>query len=450
MAPFFANRSCDPFLPKSASCVIGSYIQYAVNASEASHYQKTIEFTTKNNIRLVVRNTGHDYYEVINYRSRSYNGKAMKMGAGVQVFEADEVANAKGLVVVGGNCPTVGVAGGYTQGGGHGPLVSKFGLAADQVLEWEVVTGTGELLRASPSEHPDLYWALSGGGGGTYGVVLSLTVKAHPDQRTAAANLTFSNEGVSQDTFYDVVGTFISNLPPLVDAGAVSIWLLSNTTFTMAPTTGPGITKSQLQDLLSPAIEALKRSHIKYIYYVDDYPTYLDSYRAMNPPTNVSNIQIGGRLIPRSLVESNPQALMAALRSIAQKGALISGLALNVSQKHASTANSVNPAWRDALFDAVIGTVWSNTDWDLNLANQRLMTDELLPQLEQITPGGGAYLNEGDFQQAGFQRVFYGSNYATLRRIKGIYDPNDIFYALEAVGSESWESADDGRLCKTS
>lgn len=78
------------------------------------------------------------------------------------------------------------------------------------------------------------------------------------------------------------------------------------------------------------------------------------------------------------------------------------------------------------------------------------MTDELLPQLEQITPGGGAYLNEGDFQQAGFQQVFYGSNYAALRRIKGIYDPNDVFYALEAVGSESWKSADDGRLCKTS
>lgn len=53
------------------------------------------------------------------------------MGAGVQGFEAYEAAHAKELAVVGGECPTVGIAGGYTQGGGHSALASKFGLAAD-------------------------------------------------------------------------------------------------------------------------------------------------------------------------------------------------------------------------------------------------------------------------------------------------------------------------------
>lgn len=283
MAPFFANQSCEPFLPESAQCVIGTYIRFAVNASEASDFQKTIAFTKKRNIRLTIRNTGHDYYgkstgagavgiwthnmkdiQVLDYKTPYYTGKALKMGAGVQVFEATQVAHADGLVVVGGNCPTVGLAGGYTQGGGHGPLASKFGLAADQVLEWEVVTGTGELLTASPSQNSDLYWALSGGGGATYGVVLSLTSKAYPDQRTAGANLAFTNEGVSQDTFYDAVETFIANLPPLVDAGAVSYWLLTNTFFIMAPTIGPGLEKSQMEKLLRPAISKLNQSDIKY------------------------------------------------------------------------------------------------------------------------------------------------------------------------------------------
>lgn len=293
MAPFFANQSCEPFLPKSAQCVIGSYIQYAVNAGGASDYQKTIEFTKKNNIRLVIRNTGHDYIgkstgagavgiwthnlrniEILDYHSPHYTGKAMKMGAGVQVFEADEAAHAQGLVVVGGNCQTVGIAGGYTQGGGHGPLASKFGLAADQVLEWEVVTGTGELLTASQSKNSDLYWALSGGGGGTYGVVLSMTSKAYPDLQVAAANLTFTNEGVSQDTFYNAAQTFISNLPAVLDTGAVSIWLLTNTTFMMTPTTAPGLTKAKLQDLLSPVIAKLDHSHIKYGKFDFSYTTY--------------------------------------------------------------------------------------------------------------------------------------------------------------------------------
>ena len=305
MAPFFANQSCDPFLPKSAQCVIGTYIQYAVNASEAADYQKTLEFTKKNNIRLVIRNTGHDYVskstgagavgiwthhmkamQITDYHSPDYTGKAMKMGAGVQAFEADEAASAQGLVVIGGNCQTVGLAGGYTQGGGHGPLVSKFGLAADQVLEWEVVTGTGELLTASPSKNADLYWALSGGGGGTFGVVLSMTSKAYPDFQVAAANLTFTNDGVSQDTFYGAVETFIGNLPAVVDAGATSIWLLTDSIFLMTPTTAPGVTKAQLQDLLSPVISKLDQSQIKYSMF--DVPLCSSSKSRVNLPDRVS------------------------------------------------------------------------------------------------------------------------------------------------------------------
>ena len=57
-------------------------------------------------------------------------------------------------------------------------MSSKYGLAADQVLEWEVVTGDGKHVVASPAENADLHWAFSGGGGGTYTTVLSMTAKA--------------------------------------------------------------------------------------------------------------------------------------------------------------------------------------------------------------------------------------------------------------------------------
>ena len=57
------------------------------------------------------------------------------MGAGVQAFEAYYAADARGLRVLGGECPTVGIAGGYTQGGGHSALSSIYGLGADQALD---------------------------------------------------------------------------------------------------------------------------------------------------------------------------------------------------------------------------------------------------------------------------------------------------------------------------
>ena len=70
MAPYFTNNSCNPFLPRQASCTLGNYISYAVNASSPTDIQKAVEFVRENNIRLTIRNTGHDY-----------NGKATGAGA---------------------------------------------------------------------------------------------------------------------------------------------------------------------------------------------------------------------------------------------------------------------------------------------------------------------------------------------------------------------------------
>ena len=284
MAPFFANQSCDPFAALNASCVVGTLVQYSVNASSVSDCQKTIRFAQQHNIRLVIRNTGHDYYgkstgagglaiwthslrntSIIDYESPYYSGKAIKMGAGVQVSDAYAATHSEGLVACGGDSPSVGVAGGWTQGGGHGPLASRFGLGADQALEWEVVTAGGEYVVATPTNnYSDLYWALSGGGGGTYGVVYSLTSKAHTDMEVASANLTFTNEDISQSTFYAAVSNFLTYLPAIVDAGATSIWYLTNTSFQMVPTTAPGLTQAQLQKLMNPIVSHLDTSNITY------------------------------------------------------------------------------------------------------------------------------------------------------------------------------------------
>lgn len=65
MQPFFANQSCDPFTPESKPCVLGNYINYAVNVSCDADVQAALAFATKYNIRVVVRNTGHEYVDTV-------------------------------------------------------------------------------------------------------------------------------------------------------------------------------------------------------------------------------------------------------------------------------------------------------------------------------------------------------------------------------------------------
>lgn len=282
------------------------------------------------------------------------------MGAGVQGFEAYAAAHDIGFSVTGGECPTVGLAGGYTQGGGHSALASKYGLAADQTLEWEVVTGTGDFVRASPRENADLYWALSGGGGGTYGVVWSLTSKAHVDIPVSGANLTFSSEGISKDTYYAALSAWHANLPKLVDAGAMTVYFVTRAAFILTPFTGPGIPASKAKELLQPFIDALNQLGIEYnMTGPTDFPTYLDEFNTFELPIEVGTAQYGGRLIPRSVVNNNNDALTAAIRTITEQESspLFIGIGLNVNMSVAGNVdNAVLPAWRDTLIDSVIAT----------------------------------------------------------------------------------------------
>lgn len=281
MAAVFANESCDPFGERNARCEVGSYVVYAVAATNAADYRATIAFARKNNIRLVIRNTGHDYMgkstgagalalwthnikdlSILDFRSSAYTGKAIKIGAGVQAAEAQTLAKSKGFVIVEGDCPTVGIAGGYTQGGGSSPLASKFGMAADQVLEWEVVTADGKVLTATPTKNSDLYWALSGGGGGTYGAVLSMTVKLHKDGKTGGAALAFTDQS---EAYWDIVQTFLVNLPAVLDIGGTVYWMaFPGNSFAAPQIYLPGGKAGQIEKLLKPTLDALNGAGIPF------------------------------------------------------------------------------------------------------------------------------------------------------------------------------------------
>src|SRR5829696_1139022 len=104
--------------------------------------------------------------------------RMVRVGGGATWAQLDRATQEHGLATTGGRVSTTGVAG-LTMGGGSGWLERKHGLACDNLVAAEVVTADGRLVRATAGEHPDLFWALRGGGG-NFGVVCALELALHP------------------------------------------------------------------------------------------------------------------------------------------------------------------------------------------------------------------------------------------------------------------------------
>src|SRR5437867_7905606 len=123
---------------------------------------------------------------------------ASKIGvveAGCQLGDYDHAAHAFGLATPAGIISTTGV-GGLTLGGGIGHLTRKYGLTIDNLLGVDVVLADGSVVTVDAEQHPDLFWAVRGGGG-NFGVVTSLLFRLHPVDNVVAGPTLYSLEQAS-------------------------------------------------------------------------------------------------------------------------------------------------------------------------------------------------------------------------------------------------------------
>ncbi|KAI5083692.1 hypothetical protein GOP47_0003435 [Adiantum capillus-veneris] len=201
-----SNATMPPISSSSSSsqCQQGSVPSYAVEVLNSSHVQAAVSFASQHNLRLSIKSTGHDALgrstapgslNLWMHRMRNITFQenfnpsgcdedvmfpAVTVESGAQWGELYAAAEAKNLVVVGAMSASVSTGGGFLQGGGHSPLSPFLGLAADNVVEMKVVTADGRLQTANACQNRDLFWALRGGGGGTFGVVISSTHITYP------------------------------------------------------------------------------------------------------------------------------------------------------------------------------------------------------------------------------------------------------------------------------
>jgi FAD/FMN-containing dehydrogenase len=140
-----------------------------------------------------------------------------RVEAGVTWEELDQEAQRLGLAVTGARTSTTGVVG-VTLGGGSGWLERKLGLSADNLLGAELVSADGELLRASRREHPELFWALRGGGG-NFGVVSWIDLALHPlDSPMLGGQLVYPRDRASE--LLTLLREFMAHAPEALGIGA--------------------------------------------------------------------------------------------------------------------------------------------------------------------------------------------------------------------------------------
>src|SRR5690349_15212230 len=206
---------------------------YAVAAENTADVVAGVNFAREHRLRLVVKGGGHSYLGtscapdsllIWTRRMNAVTGHdafvargcageapqpAVTLGAGTLWMHGyDEVTTRAGRYVQGGGCTTVGVAG-LVQSGGFSSFSKRYGLAAAGLLQAEVVTADGTVRIANACTHPDLFWALKGGGGGTFGVISKMTLKLH-DLPASFGVASFKVKAASDAAYRRLIGEFIS------------------------------------------------------------------------------------------------------------------------------------------------------------------------------------------------------------------------------------------------
>ncbi|KAI6093178.1 FAD binding domain protein [Hypoxylon rubiginosum] len=489
-AVLFQGSTCMPpaLLPSEVECLTGGYPAYSVAVRNVAQIQLAVNFARNSNLRLVIKNTGHDFSAKSvgmgalsiwthnlkqtqffkTYWQGSYRGPAFKLGTGVQAFEAYEAARQNGVTIVGGEGRTVGVMGGYLLGGGHSPLSSLYGMGADQVLSMEVVTADGRFVTASETSHPDLFWALRGGGGSTFGVVTSVVVKAYPKIKvTTMTYVLITGPTLTVDQFWAALRAFFDGFITYTDAGNYEYFRISKLgegqfMSDMGPWFAPGMSKAQLQELVAPLFAKFEALgvHVNPVYteYDDFYDAWYENFPV--EPWGSDAIRQASRLFPKSNWQDAAKlnATFDAIKSVVEDGGYVVAFNIAPAPKGGYPDNGVNPAWRNTVLHAIMATLWNATSPEAEIkSTSDKLTFDWMQRWRDVSPGSGSYLSEADYIEPNFTQAFYGSKYPKLYRLKQLYDPFGVFYAHTAVGSEDWQMSEtilgnlpsqNSRLCR--
>ncbi|KAK3315658.1 hypothetical protein B0H66DRAFT_522146 [Apodospora peruviana] len=482
------------------TCTQGGFPVYVVNATSVRDIQAAVNFARNQNLRLVIKNTGHDFIAkssgkgalsvwthnlkgiefLSEYTVGEYKGAAARISAGLEAWEIhNAMVEAGNVTVVTSLEATVGNGGGWALGGGHGPLTSLYGLGADQILSLNVITADGRFLTADMNQNQDLYFALRGGGGGTFGIVTSMVVKAWPKE-TRIGGLTFylttgpgavtipSARGyppppplhvADTETFWKAYRIYLGFTKQIVDAGGFGFGDVNpqgNKTFVLVGTMMlPDYPPDKIRDFYTPLFESFREIGVNIPNPRHAYLPYAQRGTGITPtsfPGSPADLLFISRLLPRSLWDdtavgngttSRLDGVSTVNRQNAEMGYRVTLRAYGPTAQAAgypgNTTSAVNPAMRNMVIHCV---TFKQEPVDVlppdQFAAEHAKLRGRINELVRLTPESGSYFNEADILEPDWRTSFWGEHYPRLLSIKKAVDRWGLFWAPTTVGSDEW------------
>eukprot|EP00440_Ansanella_granifera_P016610 gb/GFBE01018044.1/.p1 GENE.gb/GFBE01018044.1/~~gb/GFBE01018044.1/.p1 ORF type:complete len:556 (+),score=136.97 gb/GFBE01018044.1/:1-1668(+) len=443
---------------------------FAVHVADKAHVQNAVKFALKYNIRVTVKTTGHDFVgrstasDGLLIWLEGFNKVEMTETYDDSCTKAVPAVTAQGGAIwldvypvvqpkyhaVGGNSLSVSVAGGFMQGGGHSVLSPSLGLAVDSVLSMEVVTMDGSVQVASPCQNTDLFFALRGGGGGTYGIVTSISLQLHEvgsggvvgldvilplhDLKggvTDVAEAFFETYIAMQTTIdpcwggYLLTGDAVMDIPKF--PAKIQLHLMCNADMATASSSMKG-----LQDWFNAAkAKAPGLEKLSMIWVMKEHTSFWDWHGTAVDPVG-GNSQIASHIVPKENFAIDFKAKQLAKTVLTYGagqglGSYIIQLGGAVATKNSGTSATTH-GYRRGQWHVVHVAMEAN---EAGIASLTAFQKELHAQ----APLSGAYFNEMFYYEPNWQHSFFGEHYLRLLTIKKKYDPAGLLSCHHCVGN---------------
>jgi FAD/FMN-containing dehydrogenase len=407
-----------------------------VIAGSAKAVSATILWAVNNGVAFAVRSGGHSYEGfsqspdlVIDARGMaaieiSRDKKSVSVGSGSTLGSVYKALWPSHLAIPAGSCFPVGVAG-HSLGGGFGLLGRPFGLACDSVLSMEVVDASGKILTVSEQENPDLFWALRGGGNGSFGVVTNFNFRTSPVNMVARFGITWSKPIAQAAKIVQAWQEWLGDLPPAITGtlhldkaggGEIKVHMA-----------GLSVDSESKLNVELKRLQKLAGAVAQIATITQPFKTAATIFNGNGPDFIFMKAKSDYLTEPMS-----EQGILTLLRSLQNAAVPISVLCDTYGGAINNLASDATAFVHRGKTQYVIQYYkeWPSAGAsNANIAAMRTLYTSMRPFVS-----GGCYVNYCDLDLGdGFAKAYWGDNLPRLMKIKAEVDPKNIFKHAQSV-----------------